>query len=76
MFCLYQRSGVFPACAPLANPWMSVLDPGRAARELGFRPGTFEEWLPGLVALLAGKPAPAGFGDFRGRELALVGRAP
>jgi nucleoside-diphosphate-sugar epimerase len=66
--------GVFPASAPLANPWMSVLDPGRAARELGFRPGAFEDWLPGLVEALAARPAPAGFRDLRERELALTAR--
>ena len=69
------RAGVFPACAPLANPWMSVLDPGRAARELGFRPGTFEDWLPGLVAVAAARPAPEGFAELRARELGLAGEA-
>ena len=64
--------GVFPACAPLANPWMSLLDPGRAARELGFRPGTFSDWLPGLVETAAARPAPEGFAEMRARELALV----
>jgi nucleoside-diphosphate-sugar epimerase len=48
-------AGVFPACAPLASPWMSVLDPGRAERDLGFRPGRFGDWLPELVARLAGE---------------------
>ena len=66
-------AGVFPASAPLANPWMSLLDPGRAARELGFRPGTFAEWLPGLVEAVAGRPAPEGFAELRARELALAG---
>ncbi|HET6616271.1 MAG TPA: NAD-dependent epimerase/dehydratase family protein [Gemmatimonadota bacterium] len=47
------REGVFPGCAPLANPWMSVLDPGRAERELGFRPARFADWLPGMVERLA-----------------------
>ena len=47
------QAGLFPACAPLANPWMSVLDPGRAERELGFRPGRFADWLPEIVERLA-----------------------
>ena len=47
------REGVFPACAPLANPWMSVLDPGRAERELGFPSARFADWLPGVVERLA-----------------------
>ena len=66
------RAGVFPACAPLASPWMSYLDPGLAARELGFRPGTFEDWLPGLVATAAARPAPVEFVEARARELALA----
>ena len=66
------RAGVFPSCAPLANPWMSYLDPGLAAREIGFRPGRFEDWLPGLVAAAAAHPAPEDFGDLRARELALA----
>lgn len=66
------RAGVFPACAPLSNPWMSYLDPGLAERELGFRPGTFEEWLPGLVATAAARPAPEEFVEVRARELALA----
>jgi nucleoside-diphosphate-sugar epimerase len=69
------EAGVFPTCAPLANPWMSLLDPGKAARELGFRPGSFADWLPALVARAAAEPAPAGFAELRARELALLGRA-
>ncbi len=67
-------AGVFPASAPLANPWMSVLDPGRAARELGFRPGAFGEWLPGLVESVAARPAPQDFANLRAREIALATR--
>ena len=60
------------ACAPLANPGMSYLDPGLAEREIGFRPGTFEDWLPGLVAAAAAQPAPEEFAEVRARELALA----
>lgn len=66
-------AGVFPACAPLANPWMSLLDPGRAARELGFQPGAFADWLPALVEAVAARPAPEDFADLRARERALAG---
>ena len=66
------RAGVFPACAPLANPWMSVLDPGRAARELGFRPGTFADWLPAVVEHAARGNWPAGAEALRAREIALL----
>ena len=67
------RAGVFPGCAPLANPWMSVLDPGRAAQELGFRPGAFEDWLPAVVERVAQEPWPAGGESVRAREIALAG---
>ena len=43
------EAGLFPACAPLSNPWMSLLDPGLAERELGFEPGGFDDWLPRVV---------------------------
>jgi nucleoside-diphosphate-sugar epimerase len=65
-------AGAFPTCAPLAHPWMSVLDPGRARRELGFRPGRFEDWLPETVDRLAGQPASTGFEAARERELTLA----
>lgn len=63
-------AGLFPACAPLAHPWMSVLDPARAARELDFRPGRFDDWLPATMEQLAERPAPAGYDEVRARELA------
>lgn len=65
-------AGVYPACAPLSNTWMSVLDPARAAAELGFEPGRFEDWLPELVERLIALPAPQGFEELRAREIALV----
>jgi hypothetical protein len=67
------QAGAFPACAPLAHPWMSVLDPGRARSELGIRPGRFADWLPETVDRLAGRPAPAGYDAARARERALAG---
>lgn len=65
-------AGVYPACAPLSKPWMSVLDPGRAERELGFRPGSFDDWLPAVVERVSERPSPHGFGDLRAREIALA----
>jgi nucleoside-diphosphate-sugar epimerase len=67
------QGGVYPACAPLSNPWMSVLDPGRAERELDFVPGRFDDWLPALVDRISSLTAPVGFADLRARELALAG---
>ncbi|CAN5793911.1 SDR family oxidoreductase [soil metagenome] len=66
-------AGVFPTCAPLSNPWMSVLDPGRAQKELDFRPGRFEDWLPSLVERVSALPPPPGFQVVRARELSLAG---
>lgn len=66
------EAGVYPACAPLSKPWMSVLDPGRAARELGFRPDSFDDWLPAVVERVSELPSPHGFDDLRARELALA----
>jgi nucleoside-diphosphate-sugar epimerase len=44
-----EEAGVFPACAPFASRWMSVLDGGRARSELGIRPAGFDDYLPQLV---------------------------
>lgn len=66
-------AGVFPGCAPLAHPWMSLLDPGRAERELGFEPGGFDGWLPEVVARLGKLAPPISFDVVRAREVALAG---
>jgi len=50
------EAGVFPACAPFASPWMSVLDGARARAELGLRPAGFDDYLPPLVAELLARP--------------------
>ncbi|HYO45787.1 MAG TPA: NAD-dependent epimerase/dehydratase family protein [Gemmatimonadota bacterium] len=65
-------AGVYPGCAPLSKPWMSVLDSGRAARELGFRPGSFDDWLPAVVERVSELPSPHDFEDLRAREIALA----
>jgi nucleoside-diphosphate-sugar epimerase len=67
------EAGAFPACAPLSNPWMSVLDPERAIRELGFEPGRFEDWLPSVVERIVKLPPPAGYADIRASEIELAG---
>ena len=64
---------MFPACAPLSNPWMSVLDPGRAERELGFGAGSFDDWLPQVVKRVSEAPASRGFDDIRALEIDLAG---
>ena len=66
-------AGLYPTCAPLAHPWMSVLDPGRAVRELGFQPGRFQDWLPATVDRLAEEPTPDGFDVLRAKEARMAG---
>jgi len=52
-------AGLFPACAPFASPWMSILDNARAKADLGLSPLGFEGFLPRLVGgLLARPPEP------------------
>ncbi|MDX1623548.1 MAG: NAD-dependent epimerase/dehydratase family protein [Gemmatimonadota bacterium] len=67
------EAGVFPGCAPFTNPWMSVLDNGKAKSELGFEPRGFDDYLPELVATFREAPPPEGFAEERERERALVG---
>ncbi|MBW3660882.1 MAG: NAD-dependent epimerase/dehydratase family protein [Gemmatimonadetes bacterium] len=66
--------GLFPACSPLSNPWMSVLDGTRAREELGVAPRALAEWLAGLVERLENEEpeAPDGYRDQRERERALA----
>jgi nucleoside-diphosphate-sugar epimerase len=66
------EAGMFPDCALLANPWMSVLDAGRAREALGFEPPCFADWLPSLVERVSALPPPPGFQPARVRELSLA----
>jgi nucleoside-diphosphate-sugar epimerase len=66
------EGGVFPDCALLSNPWMSVLDAGRAREALGFEPPRFADWLPSLVERVSALPPPLGFQPARARELSLA----
>jgi nucleoside-diphosphate-sugar epimerase len=68
-------AGLYPACAPLSSPWMSVLDPGRAVRELGIEAGGFDAWLPAVVERVSELPPPPGFEAVRAREIGLADRA-
>jgi nucleoside-diphosphate-sugar epimerase len=67
------EAGAFPACAPLSNPWMSMLDPERAIRELGIEPGRFEDWLPSVVERTAKLPSPEDYVGIRAKEIELAG---
>lgn len=68
------EEGIFPACSPLSNPWMSVLDGTRARDELGVTPRGLAAWLPGLVERLRDDPPgpPVGWDELRERERALA----
>lgn len=45
-----ESAGLFPACSPFSNPWMSVLDNRRAKEELELDFAGFDDYLPDLVA--------------------------
>jgi len=65
------------AASPLSSRWMSLIDPGRAALELGFTHPPLDVYLDAIVAsLLAAWPAspPEGYAQ-RAGELALARRA-
>ncbi|MDX1661293.1 MAG: NAD-dependent epimerase/dehydratase family protein [Gemmatimonadota bacterium] len=68
------EEGLFPACSPLSNPWMSVLDGSRARDELGVAPRGLDEWLPDLVERLRDdepEPPPS-YREQRERERSLA----
>ena len=60
--------------SPFSTPWMSLLDPGRARDELGFRHLRLEEYLGRIVASFLAHPPlerPRGY-ELRSRELELA----
>lgn len=72
-----ETAGLFPACSPLSNPWMSVLDNRRASEELGLTFREFEDYLPELVERFRDpdlEPPPA-YARQREREKALAAGA-
>lgn len=69
-----EAAGLFPACCPFANPWMSILDNRRAKEDLGLGFAGFDDYLPELVELfrdLSLEP-PATYSGQRAREIALA----
>lgn len=71
-----EARGLFPACCPFANPWMSVLDNRGAREELGLVFMGFDDYLPNLVEHFRdpSRDAPASYGRQREREIELAGR--
>jgi nucleoside-diphosphate-sugar epimerase len=73
-----RAAGLVPVeVSPFSGRWMSFLDPGRAARDLGFRHGPLERTLHAAVSsFLANPPAdrPAGYAR-RADELRLAREA-
>jgi nucleoside-diphosphate-sugar epimerase len=69
-----EAAGLFPACCPFANPWMSVLDNRRAKEDLGLTFMGFDDYLPELVELFADPAldAPESYVRQREREIALA----
>lgn len=70
---ILDAEGLLPACSPFSDPWMSALDPSRAAVELGFHGTPMREYLPHLVEhyLRSALPTPPGYAQ-RDREIALL----
>lgn len=68
-----ESRGLFPACAPFADTWMSALDNTRSRTELGVRSTPYREALARLVAhyLSRAEVVPAGYRR-REDELALA----
>ncbi len=69
-------TGIFPACSPFSNPWMSVLDNGKAKRELGLKPRALDDWLPDLARALRNREPPDGWAERRARERAVAAGSP
>lgn len=72
-----EAAGLFPACCPFANPWMSVLDNRRARERLGLVFLDFDEYLPDLVDHFRdpSRDPPAAYAHQRERERALARRS-
>ncbi|HET6341393.1 MAG TPA: NAD-dependent epimerase/dehydratase family protein [Gemmatimonadota bacterium] len=71
-----EAAGLFPACCPFANPWMSILDNRRAREELGLTFMGFDDYLPDLVGYFRDPSLepPANYARQREREKALAVR--
>ena len=70
-----QAAGLRPEdISPFSTPWMSLLDPGKARREFGFRHTPLETYLGHIVASFFQRPAedPPESYRLRRRELALL----
>ncbi len=70
-----RLAGIRPEyVSPFSTPWMSLLDPGKAKRDLGFRHQPLEAYLGHIVASFCSRPfgePPESYG-LRARELALL----
>ena len=69
-------AGLDRSCSPYSGPWVSVLDPARAAGEWGFLARRLDEYLPEIVRWhLENRPARSHAGYVRrGGELELAAR--
>ncbi len=69
-----EAEELFPACAPFASPWMSILDNRHAKEDLGLVFAGFDDYLPELVEIFRDPSLdpPETYARQRGREIALV----
>ncbi len=67
------RTGIDRSFSTYSGPWVSVLDPSRAAAEWGFLGTRLDDYLPGVVADLLARPRESHAGyALRPREIALA----
>jgi nucleoside-diphosphate-sugar epimerase len=69
-------AGIDRSCSPYSGPWVSVLDPSRAAAELGFAGTRLEDYLPQVVRAHVEERPVLSHGGYarRDRERALASR--
>jgi len=71
-----EAAGVDRSCSPYSGPWVSVLDPARAAAEWGFLASRLDDYLPAVVRWHLENPPGTSHPGYaqRDRERALAAR--
>lgn len=71
-----EAAGLDRSCSPYSGPWVSVLDPARAAAEWGFLATRLDDYLPAVVRWHLDHPPASSHPGYarRAQELALAAR--
>lgn len=71
-----EPAGIDRSCSPYSGPWISVLDPARAAAEWGFLASRLDDYMPAVVRWHLENPPRASHPGYaqRERERALAAR--